>query len=128
MQRTSRCRGSTRTADRPPPAVPSIHVQPEIAGAAAVAGQHGPRRHRLRVIGDLFRGNAGEQPAQGIAGRNSSVDDEMARCPPDAFSYLGSVLKQPIVGWRPEPTEAALLLIVIPDPTPFQPRLTHVAA
>ena len=32
----------------------------------------------------------GEQPDQGIAGRNSSADDEMERDPPDTFCYLGS--------------------------------------
>src|SRR6202050_1580688 len=35
-------------------------------------------------------GSADEQPDQGIAGRNSSADDEMERGPPDTFCYLGS--------------------------------------
>jgi hypothetical protein len=32
----------------------------------------------------------GDQPDRGIAGRNSSADDEQERGPPDAFFYPGS--------------------------------------
>ncbi|MCX6630588.1 MAG: hypothetical protein NTW28_23480 [Candidatus Solibacter sp.] len=39
--------------------------------------------------GEAETGNAGEQPDQGIAGRNSSADDEKERDPPCAFFYLG---------------------------------------
>jgi len=44
----------------------------------------------LTVPGEAETGNAGEQPDRGIAGRNSSADDEKERGPPDAFFYLGS--------------------------------------
>ena len=40
--------------------------------------------------GEAETGNAGEQPDRGIAGRNSSADDEKERGPPGAFFYLGS--------------------------------------
>src|SRR5205085_3184215 len=46
-------------------------------------------------------GNAGEQPDRGIAGRNSSADDEMERDPPGTFCYLGS---GPTSGRRHGPT------------------------
>ncbi len=38
----------------------------------------------------LLGGNAGEQPDQGIAGRNSSADDEKERDPPGGFFSLGA--------------------------------------
>ena len=47
-------------------------------------------RVSLRRAGEAETGNAGEQPDRGIAGRNSSADDEMERDPPVAFFYLGS--------------------------------------
>jgi hypothetical protein len=43
----------------------------------------------LRVPVKRKTGNAGEQPDRGIAGRNSSADDEKERDPPGAFFYLG---------------------------------------
>jgi hypothetical protein len=46
------------------------------------------------------RGSAGEQPDRGIAGRNSSADDEMERGPPGALFYLGP---GPTVGRRHGP-------------------------
>ncbi len=39
--------------------------------------------------GEAETGSGGDQPDQGIAGRNSSADDEKERGPPDAFFYLG---------------------------------------
>ena len=41
-------------------------------------------------VGEAETGSGGDQPDQGIAGRNSSADDEMERDPPGAFCYLGS--------------------------------------
>ena len=49
------------------------------------------------AAGEAETGAAGEQPDRGIAGRNSSADDEMERDPPDAFCYLGS---GPAIGRR----------------------------
>ncbi len=40
--------------------------------------------------GEAETGSGGDQPDRGIAGRNSSVDDEMERGPPGTFFYLGS--------------------------------------
>src|SRR5436305_1189505 len=67
--------------------------------AAAFAGWHEPcesrgsRTESVRGSGcnspGLLGGNAGEQPDRGIAGRNSSADDEKERDPPGAFFYLG---------------------------------------
>jgi hypothetical protein len=44
--------------------------------------------------------DTGEQPDRGIAGRNSSADDEKERGPPGAFLSLGS---GPTDGRRPGP-------------------------
>lgn len=55
-----------------------------------------------KVPGEAETGNAGEQPDRGIAGRNSSADDEKERGPPDAFFCLGSgPISREVVG--PEP-------------------------
>ncbi len=43
----------------------------------------------LAPAGEAETGNAGEQPDRGIAGRNSSADDEKERDPPGAFFDLG---------------------------------------
>ena len=40
--------------------------------------------------GEAETGSGGDQPDRGIAGRNSSADDEKERVPPGAFFYLGS--------------------------------------
>ena len=45
--------------------------------------------------------DTGEQPDRGIAGRNSSADDEKERDPPGAFFYLGL---GPTSGRRSVPT------------------------
>ncbi len=50
--------------------------------------------------GEAETGSGGDQPDRGIAGRNSSADDEKERGPPDAFFYLGS---GPTDGRRPGP-------------------------
>src|SRR5213075_1767783 len=52
------------------------------------------------AAGEAETGSGGDQPDQGIAGRNSSADDEMERDPPDAFCYLGS---GPTIGRRHGP-------------------------
>src|SRR5947207_12097927 len=55
----------------------------------------------IASAGEAETGNAGEQPDRGIAGRNSSADDEMERDPPGTFYYLGS---GPTIGRRHGPT------------------------
>jgi hypothetical protein len=44
----------------------------------------------MLICGEAETGHAGEQPDQGIAGRNSSADDEKERDPPGAFFCLGT--------------------------------------
>ena len=63
-------------------------------GGQKVRGSLGVPVKRRRAV-------AGEQPDRGIAGRNSSADDEMERDPPGAFYYLGS---GPTIGRRHGPT------------------------
>ena len=50
--------------------------------------------------GEAETGSGGDQPDRGIAGRNSSADDEKERDPPGAFFYLGP---GPTVGRRHGP-------------------------
>src|ERR1051325_8611325 len=44
----------------------------------------------VQLAGEAETGSAGEQPDRGVAGRNSSADDEKERDPPGAFFDLGS--------------------------------------
>jgi hypothetical protein len=63
-----------------------------------------------RPAGEVKTGSAGEQPDQGIAGRNSSAGDEKERAPLGAFFDLGP---GPTGGRRSGPEVKVLVLIPI---------------